>query len=284
MATYAIGDIQGCYDEFETLLARIRFDATRDRLWLAGDLVNRGPRSLDVLRKVKQLGDAAVVVLGNHDLHLLAVALTPGSNPDARHKSKDTLQQILSAADRDDLLQWLRHRPLLHHDAQLGYTMIHAGLPPQWDLATARSCAHELQSALADEARCGDVFAHMYGDEPSLWSPHLTGFERLRFITNCFTRLRFCRSDGRLELKHKGTIEQAPRNVVPWFHAPARRSAELRIVCGHWSALGFHESDGVLMIDTGCVWGGSLCAVRLDQPAAPIMVPCSSSGLAVGDV
>jgi len=279
MPTYAIGDIQGCCDEFETLLGRIRFDPARDRLWLVGDLVNRGPRSLDVLRKVKELGDAAIVVLGNHDLHLLAVAMTPGE----KLKSKDTLREILEAPDREELLHWLRHRPLLHHDAQLGYTMIHAGLPPQWDLRTAQSCALELQSTLSDTARCRELFAHMYGDEPSIWSQQLTGFERLRFITNCFTRLRFCRADGRLELKHKGTIEQAPRNVMPWFRVPKRRSAGLRIVCGHWSALGFYDSDDVLMIDTGCVWGSTLCAVRLDQAAPPIMVPCSSSGLAVGD-
>ena len=279
MPTYAIGDIQGCCDEFETLLERIRFDAVRDRLWLVGDLVNRGPRSLDVLRKVKALGDAAITVLGNHDLHLLALAATPGE----KLKSKDTLRDILKAPDRDELLDWLRQRPLLHHDAQLGRTMIHAGLPPQWDLSTAQSCARELQSTLTDDASCRELFAHMYGDEPSVWSQELTGFERLRFITNCFTRLRFCRADGRLELKHKGTIEEAPRNVVPWFRAPQRRSAELRIVCGHWSALGFYDGDGILMIDTGCVWGSKLCAVRLDQVAPPVMVPCSSSGLAVGD-
>jgi len=243
-----------------------------------GDLVNRGPRSLDVLRKVKQFGSAAITVLGNHDLHLLAVAASGG-----KLKSKDTLQEILHAPDRDELLDWLRHRPVLHHDSQLGYTMLHAGLPPQWDLATAQACANELQSTLADEARARDLFAHMYGDEPSMWSPDLTGFARLRFITNCFTRLRFCRADGRLELKHKGTIEEAPRNVMPWFRAPKRRSADLRIVCGHWSALGYHDDDGVLCIDTGCVWGAQLCAVQLDEAAAPIMVPCSSSGLRVGE-
>ncbi|HEY4369234.1 MAG TPA: symmetrical bis(5'-nucleosyl)-tetraphosphatase [Steroidobacteraceae bacterium] len=279
MPTYAIGDIQGCYDEFEALLEHIRFDPARDRLWLVGDLVNRGPRSLDVLRKVRDLGDAAIAVLGNHDLHLLAVATTPGGKP----KSKDTLQEILQAPDRDELLEWLRHRPLLHHDTNLGYTMIHAGLPPQWDLQTAQSCALEVQSALVDDARYRELFEHMYGDEPSLWSQELQGFARLRFITNCFTRLRFCRADGHLELKYKGRLEQAPQHVMPWFRAPHRKSAGLRIVCGHWSALGYHDGDGVLSIDTGCVWGSQLCAVRLDQSAPPVMVPCSSSGLEVGD-
>jgi bis(5'-nucleosyl)-tetraphosphatase (symmetrical) len=275
MAIYAVGDIQGCGDEFETLLQRLRFDRSRDQLWITGDLVNRGPRSLDVLRIVKELGRAAITVLGNHDLHLLAAALTPGE----QLKPQDTLGEIFTAPDRDQLLNWLRTQPLLHHDAALGYTMIHAGLPPQWDLATAQACARELQEALRDDARCVQLFTHMYGDRPNRWSDDLRGVERLRFITNCFTRLRFCRADGSLELKFKGKIESAPPDVLPWFRAPERRSRELRIVCGHWSALGYHDGDGVLSIDTGCVWGDRLCAVRLDQKAAPVFVPCSSSGL-----
>lgn len=279
MATYAIGDIQGCCDEFEALLAKLRFDPARDRLWLTGDLVNRGPRSLDVLRLVKRLGPAAITVLGNHDLHLLAAALAPGE----KLKPQDTLGPILKAADRDELLKWLRSLPLLHHDAKLGYTMLHAGLPPQWDLATAQSCAHELEHALRDDERCIELFTHMYGDKPNRWSDELRGFDRLRFITNCLTRLRFCRTDGTLEMKYKGTIDSAPQGVVPWFRAPQRRSRDLHIVCGHWSALGYHDGDGVLSIDTGCVWGEKLCAIRLDQRAAPVFVPCSSSGLKVGN-
>jgi len=275
VAIYAVGDIQGCCDEFEALLAQLRFDPDRDRLWLTGDLVNRGPRSLDVLRRVKGLGAAAITVLGNHDLHLLAAALAPGEPL----KPDDTLGSIFTAPDRDELLTWLRSLPLLHHDATLGYTMIHAGLPPQWDLATARACAAELEQALRDDARCLELFTHMYGDRPNRWSEDLRGVERLRFITNCFTRLRFCRADGRLELKFKGKVDSAPAGIVPWFRAPQRRSRALRIVCGHWSALGYHDGDGVLSIDTGCVWGGKLCAVRLDRDAEPVFVPCSSSGL-----
>jgi bis(5'-nucleosyl)-tetraphosphatase (symmetrical) len=278
MATYAIGDIQGCCDEFEVLLAQLHFDPARDRLWLTGDLVNRGPRSLDVLRRVKRLGSAAITVLGNHDLHLLAVALAPNE----RVKPQDTLEPVLAAPDRDELLTWLRSQPLLHHDATLGYTMIHAGLPPQWDLQTAQSCAQELEQALRDDARCVELFTHMYGDRPDRWSENLRGVDRLRFITNCLTRLRFCRSDGTLELKFKGEIDAAPQGVLPWFRVPQRRSRELRIVCGHWSALGYYDGDGVLSIDTGCVWGEKLCALRLDQRAAPVFVPCSSSGLSVG--
>jgi bis(5'-nucleosyl)-tetraphosphatase (symmetrical) len=278
MPTYAIGDIQGCYDEFEQLLGLIAFDPDRDLLWLTGDLVNRGPRSLEVLRKVRSLGAAAVTVLGNHDLHLLAAALTPGE----ALKPQDTLGQIFTAPDRDELLDWLRRQPLLHHDAALGYTMIHAGLPPQWDLATAQRCARELEEVLRDEDRFVQLFAKMYGDKPNRWSDDLRGFDRLRFITNCFTRLRFCRVDGTLELKFKGKIEDAPDYVVPWFRAPNRRSRDLRIVCGHWSALGYHDGDGVLSIDTGCVWGSKLCAIRLDARATPVFVPCSSSGLQPG--
>jgi bis(5'-nucleosyl)-tetraphosphatase (symmetrical) len=274
-ATYAIGDIQGCCDEFEALLTRLQFDPARDRLWLTGDLVNRGPRSLDVLRLVKSLGSAAITVLGNHDLHLLAAALTPGE----QLKPQDTLGEIFEARDRDELLTWLRSLPMLHHDATLGYTMIHAGLPPQWDLATARACAGELEQALRDDAKCLQLFTHMYGDRPNRWSNELRGVERLRFITNCLTRLRFCRADGTLELKFKGKIESAPPEIFPWFRAPQRRSRDLRIVCGHWSALGYHDGDGVLSIDTGCVWGDRLCAVRLDKKSPPVFVPCSSSGL-----
>ena len=277
MATYAIGDIQGCCDEFELLLDRLAFDPSRDRLWLVGDLVNRGPRSLDVLRKVKALGDAVIAVLGNHDLHLLAVALSPSH----KLKQKDTLVEILAAPDRDELLDWLRHRPMLHHDERLGYTMIHAGLPPQWDLATALSCARELETALRDVRSARELFEHMYGDQPDIWSDELCGMDRLRFITNCLTRLRFCSEDGRLELKYKGRLDQAPSHLKAWFQAPGRKSRDLNIVCGHWSALGYYDGDGVLSIDTGCVWGSSLCAVRLDARMEPVKVPCSSAGLSI---
>jgi len=279
MATYAIGDIQGCLQEFEQLLDQLNFDPSRDRLWLVGDLVNRGPRSLEVLRKVRALGEAAITVLGNHDLHLLALA----SSPARRVKAKDTLTQVLEAPDRAELLDWLRRRPLLHHDAAVGYTMIHAGLPPQWDLATAQACASEVEAALRDGDQGPAMLAAMYGDRPEQWSPDLRGTDRLRFITNCLTRLRYCRANGRLDLKFKGPPDAAPSGIMPWFRVPGRRSRGLRIVCGHWSALGYYDGDGVLSIDTGCVWGQRLCAVRLDRPAAPAFIPCTSSGLSVGE-
>jgi len=276
MAIYAVGDVQGCRDEFEKLLETLRFDPAHDRLWLVGDLVNRGPHSLAVLRKVCALGAAAITVLGNHDLHLLAVALTQ-----RKPKAQDTLAAILTAADRDQLLHWLRHQPLLHHDQALGYTMIHAGLAPQWDLAQASACAREVESVLRDEHGCRSLLEHMYGDEPRRWSETLTGWPRLRFIVNCFTRLRLCTTEGDIESRHKGAPADAPSGLIPWFRVSGRRSQSLRIVCGHWSALGYYAGDGVLSIDTGCVWGNALCAVRLDQPAAPTLVACSSSGLSI---
>lgn len=272
MAIYAIGDIQGCDDEFAQLLDVIRFDPAHDRLWLVGDLVNRGPKSLDVLRRVRRLGGCVTVVLGNHDLHLLALAYSKTE----KTKSKDTLDAVFGAADREELLAWLRTRPILHHDSDLNYTMVHAGLAPQWDLALAQRCARELEEVLRDEHACQSLFDHMYGDQPNRWSDELRGFERLRFITNCFTRLRFCREDGTLELQYKGRIDQAPPDLFPWFRVPHRRSEGSRIVCGHWSALGFHRENAVLSIDTGCVWGQQLCAVRLDEDADPFYVPCAS--------
>jgi len=274
MPTYAIGDLQGCGDEFDSLLERLKFDPACDALWLVGDLVNRGPRSLNVLRTVRSLGDSAVSVLGNHDLHLLAVALAG-----AKQKRQDTLADILAAPDRDELLDWLRHRPMLHQDTELGYTMIHAGLPPQWDAATAVSCARELEAALRNKDRCVELLKAMYGDEPDLWSDSLPGHDRLRFITNCLTRLRFCHADGRLALPYKGPVEKAPPGLLPWFRVPGRRSRDLRIIFGHWSALDFYDADGVINLDTGCVWGNRLTAVRLDQKATPVWVPCHSSGL-----
>ena len=278
MAIYAVGDVQGCGEEFDALLEAVRFDPAHDRLWLVGDLVNRGPDSLGVLRKVHALGTAAITVLGNHDLHLLAVALTQ-----RKSKAQDTFTELLAAPDREQLLDWLRHRPLLHHDAALGYTMIHAGLPPQWDLAQATACAHEVQSVLRDAPRCRSLLEHMYGDEPRRWSQDLAGWSRLRFIVNCFTRLRMCTAHGDVDSRHKGPPADAPAGLMPWFKVPGRRSAALRIVCGHWSALGYYDGDGVLSIDTGCVWGNTLCAVRLDAPAPPSFVPCSSRGLTAGE-
>jgi bis(5'-nucleosyl)-tetraphosphatase (symmetrical) len=258
MAVFAIGDIQGCYDDLMRLLERVHFDEAEDKLWFAGDLVNRGPESLKVLRFVKDLGGSAVSVLGNHDLHLLAVA-----SGAAVPRKKDTLGEVLASPHREEYLDWLRHRPLLHHDAVLGYTLVHAGLPPQWDLKQAAACAHELEAVLRGPGYA-EFFRHMYGDEPRRWSPDLKGMERLRFIVNCFTRLRYCSKAGDLDLKSKGAPGTQPEGYLPWFEVPDRASTGLHLLFGHWSTLGDISSHNVYPLDTGCIWGGRLTALRLD--------------------
>jgi bis(5'-nucleosyl)-tetraphosphatase (symmetrical) len=278
MAVYAIGDIQGCCDEFEQLLDLLHFDPTQDQLWLTGDLVNRGPRSLDTLRLVKSLGPSAITVLGNHDLHLLAIAFD-----NKTRRTKDTLDTILTAPDRDELLHWLRQQPLLHHDTQLNRTLIHAGLPPQWTLAQAKACARELELILQDPHQASELFKHMYGDTPDRWSDDLQGMDRLRFITNCLTRLRVCTADGSLRLKEKNVPTQLALGLYPWFQAPNRQTTNDRIICGHWSALGFHQADNVLALDTGCIWGGTLCGIRIDLESQPVHIPSISGGLPLED-
>ena len=268
MALYAIGDLQGCHAEFMALIDRIGFDARHDRLWLTGDLVNRGPDSLAVLREVKSLGDAVTVVLGNHDLHLLAMAFAPNG---VRKRERE-LEAVLDAPDAAELLEWLASRPLLHRERGIRWTLIHAGLPPEWTLADAERCAREVERALRSDAP--GLLAAMYGDLPDRWSPALEGTERLRFIVNCLTRLRLVDRRGRLVLSHKGTIEDAPRGTMPWFRHPERATRKDAFVFGHWSALGYLAEPGVLCLDTGCVWGGALTSQRLDDDAAPVRLPC----------
>lgn len=267
---FAIGDIQGCYDELRALVARTGFKADRDQLWFTGDLVNRGPKSLEVLRYVRALGANAIVVLGNHDLHLLAVALGSGRKP----RPDDTLDAVLSARDRNALLEWLLHLPLVHFDARRGDLLVHAGLVPQWNAGVAVELAREVEAALATDPR--NVFDHMYGDQPDCWSDSLHEMDRLRFAINVFTRLRLCTSDGRVDLKMKGTGENAPPPWRPWFEHENRLSRDVRVIFGHWSARGLVQSHGVLGLDTGCVWGGALTAMNLDVPdAVPLSTPCS---------
>ena len=257
MAIYAIGDVQGCLGELQALLERIGFDTHRDRLWFTGDLVNRGPQSLETLRFVRSLGEAATTVLGNHDLHLLAVA-----RGHARTKHRDTFGDVLGAPDRDELLEWLRCRPLFHGEA--GFYMIHAGLPPQWSIDDAASHASEVEACLRSD-HCDELFHRMYGDLPDVWSPSWRGWDRLRFIVNCFTRLRYCYTDGRIDLKQKGRPGTQPLDLVPWFAHPERRSRGAgTVLFGHWSTLGFYAGHGVRALDTGCLWGGELTALRVD--------------------
>ncbi|CAN5376934.1 symmetrical bis(5'-nucleosyl)-tetraphosphatase [soil metagenome] len=268
MATYVIGDVQGCFDELQQLLQLINFEPKQDTLWFAGDLVNRGPKSLEVLRFIRNLKQRAVVVLGNHDLHLLAII-----NGKERFKTTDTINDILTATDVVELCQWLRHQPLLHHDPVLGYTMVHAGLAPQWDLTLAERCAAEVAAVMQ-----GDLYqeflTHMYGNEPKCWQNDLLGWERLRFITNCFTRIRFCDAAGNLDLINKG--DTSFPGYMPWFKVPNRKHKDLQICFGHWAALGAAQVEpGVFLLDSGCVWGNKLTAMRLEDKSR-FSVPCRS--------
>lgn len=269
MATYAVGDLQGCLDPLYTLLERTAFSPNDDQLWLAGDLVNRGPQSLETLRFVKGLGSAAVVVLGNHDLHLLAAAAgqkKPGK--------KDTLAPILKAPDRDELLHWLQQQPLVHHDAKLNYTMVHAGIPPMWDIDTALERAREVQQVLRSDFAI-DFFEHMYGDKPSEWSSDLRGLKRWRVITNYFTRMRFCSAQGKLELDTKTGPDSAPKGFAPWYSHTNHKCKGSPIIFGHWASLmGKTKDENFIALDTGCVWGGSLTMMRLDDKQM-FSTPCS---------
>ncbi len=270
MAIYAIGDVQGCHPALMRLLTQIGFNPDRDRLWFTGDLVNRGPQSLDVLRFVKNLDDRAVCVLGNHDLHLLAVAAGA-----AKHKKRDTLEDILRAPDRQDLLHWLRMQPLLHHNDALGYTLIHAGLLPSWNLTDAKNLAHEVETILRGD-KSDEFFGHMYGDLPDHWNEKLRGFDRLRVIINAFTRLRYCDLDGNMDLRPKGPPGSQPTDLMPWFQVPGRSSRGHKIIFGHWSALGLWNAGDVIGLDSGCLWGRSLSAVRLDSsPLEFFSVDCA---------
>ncbi|MCS4502942.1 symmetrical bis(5'-nucleosyl)-tetraphosphatase [Arhodomonas aquaeolei] len=274
MAVYAIGDIQGCYDALQRLLERIRFDPAADRLWFTGDLVNRGPQSLQTLRLVRGLGSSAVTVLGNHDIHLLGIAAGF-----ARAKRTDTVTEIIEAEDGEELLEWLRRCPLLHESAEFpGRVLVHAGLSPAWSLEEARAAAREVEAVLGgDDHRA--FLRHLYGNRPDRWDPALEGWERLRYITNALTRMRFCSTDGRLLLDYKGSPAQAPRGYYPWFRVPHRAldKGGLQVVFGHWSTLGLISDARVLSLDTGCLWGGSLTAARLDDGDAITAVACEAA-------
>jgi bis(5'-nucleosyl)-tetraphosphatase (symmetrical) len=254
---YAIGDIQGCFGALRALLNLIHFNEKEDTLWLTGDLVNRGPQSLETLRFIKRLGQKHRIVLGNHDLHLLAIL-----HGIRKNTHEDTLNNILQAPDRDELKQWLLMQPLLQYDENMGYLMIHAGLAPTWNIKTAIALSHEVETILQSE-QANIFFQHMYGDFPDQWDPHLQGFDRLRCITNYLTRARLCYPDGRLALEHTG---KKAKDLIPWFKLANRKTAQMKIIFGHWAALGgITDTPNTFALDTGCVWGFALTAMRLED-------------------
>lgn len=261
MAVYAVGDLQGCLQPLKCLLERVRFNPAVDRLWLVGDLVNRGPESLETLRYLYTMRDSLVCVLGNHDLHLLAA----WHNVE-RLKKSDTLREILEAPDADQLLDWLRRQKLLHYDEQRGVALVHAGIPPQWTLGKALELAAEVEQVLRDDTRLKLYLDGMYGNEPNKWSKDLSGVDRLRVITNYFTRMRFCTAAGKLDLKSKEGLDTAPKGYKPWFAHKDRRSRHVQIIFGHWAALeGQADAHGVVALDTGCVWGGAMTLYNVDS-------------------
>lgn len=257
MTIYAVGDLQGCLEPLLCLLKKVNFKPKEDQLWAAGDVVNRGPQSLETLRYVKALGPAFRMVLGNHDLHLLAVARgIKHLNP------KDTLQEILDASDRDELLHWLQQQPLLINAH--GYVLVHAGIPPHWDLPTAQLMARKVETVLHSE-NANLFFENMYGNKPSSWSELQSEAEQLRTITNYFTRMRFCNTRGELELETKNEEKQAPKGFAPWYKDPLRKTVNEKIIFGHWAALNGRVSESNLYpLDTGCVWGGRLRLMNLN--------------------
>lgn len=258
MATYAIGDVQGCYDDLVRLLDKIQFDATNDQLWFCGDIINRGPKSLETIRFIKSLNDSAITILGNHDLHFLAVASL--DNKPARH---DTFSDILNANDKDELVNWLRFQKLFHHDPALDISMVHAGIPIQWTINDAIAFSTEIENALQSD-KAYDFFTHMYGNYPHQWHDSLKSWDRYRFITNVFTRMRYCGIDGRPDYKFKGDIGTQPSHLTPWFMHEKRLTKDDDIIFGHWSTLSNVKQKNIYAIDTGCLWSQNLTALRID--------------------
>lgn len=260
MAVYAIGDVQGCYPELQRLLEKLRFDPAADRLWFCGDLVNRGGESLTTLRLIHSLGTAVTITLGNHDLSLLAIAQR---RPEAQSKVNPELREVLFAEDAPQLITWLRQQKLLHHDEALGWTMVHAGLAPSWTLRQAQKIAQEVERELSGPQH-GRILKNLFGNRPAGWINRLQGVERWRAAINTMTRMRYCDVNGRIDFEGKGIPGTQKPGMYPWYEVPGVRRRESRIVCGHWSALGRFAGLGIYAIDTGCVWGGQLTALRLD--------------------
>jgi bis(5'-nucleosyl)-tetraphosphatase (symmetrical) len=266
MRLFAIGDIQGCASAFDALLRKLAFRPSRDHLWLVGDLVNRGPNSLAVVRRVMGLGRSVTCVLGNHDLHLLATVAGRRELSPA-----DTFGDVLEAPDAAEIIDWLRHRPLLHYDTLARRVLVHAGIPPPWSIGQARAEARDVEQQLRGR-KWRYALREMYGGEPSRWSRKLTGADRRRYTINALTRMRYCDRRGRLDLAYSGEPGTQPKGLTPWFDVPERRAWNVHVVFGHWASLGLLRRRDITGLDTGCVWGNHLTAVRLDRPGRPIQV------------
>ena len=260
MATYVIGDLQGCYDELQQLLNLIHYQPKQDELWFAGDIVNRGPKSLDCLRFVKNLGSKGKMVLGNHDFHLLAAY----SGVEKFLSKSDTLTDIINAPDADELMDWLRQQPLMVRHEFLPLVMVHAGIPPQWTISQAQSYAEEVHKSLKADDWQEQLRHHLFGSEPTLWQENLVGWDRLRYIVNAFARMRYCSAEGELEFSQKGKPESNTGQFQPWFTWPHRKNKTAEIFFGHWSTLGAIDAYNIHTTDTGCLWGGKLTAYCLD--------------------
>jgi bis(5'-nucleosyl)-tetraphosphatase (symmetrical) len=273
MALYVIGDLQGCSEAFDKLLRKLSFRKGRDHLWLVGDLVNRGPDSLGILRRVIALGDSATCVLGNHDLHLLAAAAGV-----REANQTDTFQDILAANDAPELLDWLRQRPLIHRDAERLLLLVHAGIPPTWKVKTAAAAAADIERMLRGE-NWKKALRGMYGNTPLQWREDMIEDDRRRFAINALTRMRYWDTRERLDLDYSGPPGSQSSNLVPWFDARRKRRRKWHIVFGHWSSLGIVQREDITSVDTGCVWGGALTAVPLDPPGPPVQVPCKPGGI-----
>ncbi len=260
MATYFVGDLQGCYDELQRLLETVNFDTALDRLYLVGDLVARGDKSLECLRFVKSLGSSAQTVLGNHDLHLISTALGI-----KKIKIKDRVQAIFDATDFMELIDWLRHQPLLIHNKEQNWLMSHAGISPQWDLITAKQCAKEVETVLQQGDFHG-LLTQMYDQEPRFWQDSLTGIDRLRYIINAFTRMRFCESDGSLDFDCKLPPQQAPESLRPWFQLANPLYNQTNVIFGHWASLvDYPTPANIFALDTGCVWNNRMTMLRWED-------------------
>jgi len=260
MSIYAIGDVQGCLDHLQRLLEKIKFDPKKDKLWFSGDLVNRGPKSLETLQFIKDLGDSALTVLGNHDLHLLAM-----SAGNMRYlKKDDSLKQVLNAPDCDELTSWLKQQKLIHTDKNLKLSLVHAGIHPSWSIKKANKMARQVEAVLQSK-QADNFLRNMYGNRPKTWNKAKKEYDKLRFIVNCFTRMRYVYRNGRLDFQYNSDVGSQPGRLIPWFLHPKSKLKKNKLIFGHWARLSIRQTDNVYAVDTGCLWGGRLSALEINE-------------------